>query len=121
MSKQITIFFSMMAAFFFGGYKTLIGLAANADIETHQATNKSLHRIDINILPRDVKESLQHQIEGLKQNYAEKNLNELIFGVDENGNLQIIGTQNQIKELESSIRELQDKANSLRETHPSSG
>ena len=119
--SRITILLSMTTAFFFGGYKSLIGVTASADYPDQQSPQKSMSKIDSNLLPSGVKQSLEQQMEELKQQYADKNLGELIFGLDKNGKLQIIGTKQQVRDLKKSVEALQYNINVMKGSPPSSG
>jgi hypothetical protein len=118
--KKIGLFLSMTAGFFFSGYKTLLGAAASADVGSYSNSGKTLGQTNLNLLPQPVKSSLENQFEVLKQRFAQENLNQLILGVDEQGNLKIIGTRSQLMEMQKTIETLQEKVNVARGASPSS-
>lgn len=94
----MTVAFGMV----FGGSRLLLSLpVANASTGDGRTNDRSGNRPNLSLqsLPTESRAKLQEQMLQLRQRYTLEQLNDAVFGLDENGNLEVIGSKTEFNNL----------------------
>lgn len=100
--KKIGWLITVALGLLFGGSRLLLSLpvanASTGDGRIHDGYSKR-PKLSLQSLPMDSQLKLQEQMFQMREKYTQEQLNDAVFGFDENGNLEVIGSKAEFESL----------------------
>lgn len=109
--QNLKLFLVILVTFFFSGLKSMLGVMAQAKIDKNPddfgISPSKRHTATLRHLSYDTIDNLKEQLSRIKSEFEDRELKNLLFGVNEYGELVIEGTREQFEILAEENEELE--------------